>query len=631
MQAPQTQKLYDLFVAGRLQYVVPVYQRAYTWDEDNWIALWEDLEIVLEHRLEGGSNPPSQHFLGAVVIELQHFPVGGMEPRFLIDGQQRLTTTQMLLAAAATVLDERAQSGLAGELRALTINTDQAAVDDARFKIWPGKSDRAHFKAVIDPDVPTPELESGVAGAYHFFRTRIDEWLDSSATDTDDDDPGSPPVPPAIAAQRAAALHTCLRDLVYVVTINLDESDNSQVIFETLNARGTPLSALDLAKNALFLEAEREGADVEALHDQHWQPIFESDDYWGEEETQGREKRPRGDWFLFHWLAMELERVVGTSDLFSTFRREKLRRPGRAPMTDLVPSLCRDAVLYRAFGSQPLRTPERLFFARLSTLDTTTVFPLALLLYRSPDVTLDVRRRSIAAVESWLVRRALLRYQSRAYNRLMPRLLRAAKADLARADERITAELRSWTASSDIWPSDADLRNRLLYERLYDYVGQGRVRMALAACEMSLRNSPKTEPVELPEGLSIEHAMPQKWDDHWLAPAGDDPDEAIAQREAHLDRLGNLTLVTTPLNSSMQNAPWTKESARDPETATYEKREELRKHSVLLLNQHLATREVWDESAIAERGEDLFERIAQTWPGPTSADWDPLVVTPTVS
>jgi hypothetical protein len=416
-------------------------------------------------------------------------------------------------------------------------------------------------------------------------------------------------------------MYACLRDLVYVVTINLDESDNAQVIFETLNARGTPLSALDLAKNAVFLEAEREGADVQVLYEEHWQPTFESDRFWREEETQGREKRARGEWFLFHWLAMELERVVGTSDLFATFRREKLRAAGHPAMTELVPRLCRDAQIYRAFGNQPTRTPERLFFSRLATLDTTTVFPLALLLFSVPDVTVGVRRRTLAAVESWLVRRAFLRLQSRAYNRLVPRLIRAAKQDPIHADRRIIAVLRSWTGNSDAWPADETLSARLLYNPFYDYVGQSRVRMALEACELALRASPKTEPLELPAGLSIEHVMPQAWQAHWPPPDGE-PEEAIAQREAVLHRLGNLTLVTAPLNSSMQHSPWTKPGAVDPEVAEYEKRVELGKHSVLLLNSRLVAYDSWQEASIAERGKQLTGQILATWPGPEAAEWD---------
>jgi hypothetical protein len=112
-----------------------------------------------------------------------------------------------------------------------------------------------------------------------------------------------------------------------VVSINLDESDNTQVIFETLNARGTGLGALDLVKNAVFLQAERESGPAQSLHDNHWEPTFEADDYWLEEIRQGRERRPRADWFLMHWLGMQLGQVVRADKLFDSFRKDVLRGP----------------------------------------------------------------------------------------------------------------------------------------------------------------------------------------------------------------------------------------------------------------------------------------------------------------
>jgi Protein of unknown function DUF262/Protein of unknown function (DUF1524) len=622
MKAPETQKLYDIFNAGRLQYQVPVYQRNYAWDEDNWASLWEDIEGILDRHLnDPGSQPPPRHFLGAIVIELQHFGVGGMETRFVIDGQQRLTTSQLLLAAAAMELEERGATGQAAELRSLTLNHDQAAVGDLRFKIWPAKANRDAFKAVIEGAAADGE---GMAGAFWFFRRSITAWLESPPRSLPAGDPEDASPTPELIAERMTGLHTALRDLVYAVTINLDEDDNAQVIFETLNARGTPLSALDLTKNGLFLQAERAGLSEEVvadLHDAHWQPVFEADRYWQEEETQGRDRRSRGEWFLFHWLAMELGEVVGTKDLYDAFRRKKLVADDRPPIEELLITLCRDAQTYRHLWDQPAGSPERMFFHRLGTLDTTTVLPLVLLLFRSPEVTQTVRRRGLAAVESWLVRRALLRYQSRAYNRLATRLLAAAKRDLTHADVEIVAELRGWTANTDLWPSDEVLQRTFVEEQFYNRVGQARVRLALEACEQMLRDGPKTEPVELPDGLSIEHAMPQDWGVHWPSPDGGD-DEALAARAARVDRIGNLTLVTTPLNSAMKHSPWTKASAVDPTAAPHEKRIELEKHSVLLLNQRLCEAEIWDDEAIDARSGDLAELIATAWPGPAADCWD---------
>jgi hypothetical protein len=411
-------------------------------------------------------------------------------------------------------------------------------------------------------------------------------------------------------------LQTCLDSLLYVVSINLDESDNAQVIFETLNARGTGLGALDLVKNAIFLQAQREDAPSEQLHDREWEPTFEGegDDYWLEETRQGREKRARADWFLMHWLAMELGQVVRADKLFDTFRKDVLHGPKARPMTELIPRLCKDAQIMRSFDDFDAGTPEQLFFSRLETMDTTTLFPIALLLFRSEDLTAERRLRALAALESWLVRSAILRLTTKNYNRTLTSLIRAIRNDTAHADEAVAHELRSSDAATAVWPSDDDIRHRLEHGDLYNYVRQDRVRMLLEACELDIRDAAKTEAVALPAGLSIEHALPQSWHDNW--PVAPEDEEAAESRQARVNRLGNLTLVTQPLNSALSNAPWSA-----TETAESSKRKELAKRSVLLINQQLCEHDNWNEKLIDTRSADLTERVLRTWPGPDSAVW----------
>jgi hypothetical protein len=140
------------------------------------------------------------------------------------------------------------------------------------------------------------------------------------------------------------------------------------------------------------------------------------------------------------------------------------------------------------------------------------------------------------------------------YNRIVTSLLKTIKENLSQADVAVVAELRSSQAPTAVWPSDADVRGRLENGDLYGYVGQSRVRMLLEACELDVRDPAKTETIALPAGLTIEHAMPQSWEEQWPLPQGDDADMLRERRSAHVHCLGNLTLVTQPLNSSLSNA-----------------------------------------------------------------------------
>lgn len=605
MLQPSTPSIYDLF-NGRIQFIVPVYQRAYVWNElDNWALLWEDIaDTASRYLADPDARVRQRHFLGPIVLEQQHFDAGGVDPRLVIDGQQRLTTLQIILSAAAAVATERACPDVAAELTELTVNRGRAAEGDLRFKVWPSRRDRMPFTTAMDGK-STADL-NGIYGAWHYFHNRISEWVvdDGEASNGEQ-------------TKRVGALQTCLDSLLYVVCINLDESDNAQVIFETLNARGTGLGALDLVKNATFLQAEREGSPTELLHDAHWEPTFEADDYWLEEVRHGREKRARADWFLMHWLAMKLGLVVRADRLFDTFRKEILRGSSPLSMAELVPQLCEDARIMRSFDDFELGSVEELFFSRLEAMDTTTMLPIALLLFRSVELDHERRLRALGALESWLVRRAILRLTSKGYNRTLTDILLAVKSDVVHADDAVIRELQSSLATTATWPTDDLVLERLERGELYGYIAQSRVRMLLEACELSVRDPAKTEAIALPAGLSIEHALPQSWEENWPLPIDGDQDQLRDERNAHVNRLGNLTLITQPLNASLSNSAWiSAESGQQ-----HSKRDELRKRSLLLINQQLCHHDEWNEHLIDERGEELARRIVRSWPGPDAQTW----------
>ena len=400
-------------------------------------------------------------------------------------------------------------------------------------------------------------------------------------------------------------LRITLSSLLQVVSINLEPGDNPQVIFETLNARGTPLLAMDLVKNAVFFGAQREKADVDRLNHEVWEPQL-GDKYWRKNVRQGRLNRPRAELFLMHWLAMKLGRIIPATELYAEFRAHILGATEQSSTADLIHELCDDAAVLRGFDSQPPGSVEEQFFRHLDALDTTTVIPVALLLYRSPEITLEQRHTGLQALESWLVRRMLCGLATQGYNRLMADLLKAIKGDVDHADDVIVEFLRSSDANSAIWPTDEMVTSFLTTRHIYGYISQKRIVMVLSQVEMLLRRCNKVEDIyTLPKNLTVEHLMPQKWREHWPLPADSDPE----QREARINQLGNLTLTSGSLNSSLSNGTW--------ET----KRPALVQHSLLALNQQVAAQENWDEDSIKRRGGELAEQICGLWPGPEAQSW----------
>lgn len=389
---PDTHTVQQLFEHD-VRYVVPLYQRSYVWDEGHqWEPLWEDILALLQHQ-EGGGSSLWSHFLGALVLEQEQMAPGQIPHFTVIDGQQRLTTLQLLVAAAASEMAAFGADNDAALLRELVENNPRRATGTQQLKVWPTNANRNAFIAVVSPDGPPPghvdDPNNRIDEAYTYFRKRVAEYL--SGVDEDDGHTEQPDRAGAkLAAPRAERLRITISHLLKVVSITLEADDNAQVIFETLNARGTPLLSLDLVKNAVFHLATRQQRDADALHEQVWRPQLD-DDYWQLMRRQGRLNRPIGELFLMHWLTMRVEETTSATEMFATFRQYVLQPAGDAEA--LIRELVSDAAVVRSFDSQPPGTPEAAFFARLAALDASTVMPIVLLLFRSAEVTQD--RKSV--------------------------------------------------------------------------------------------------------------------------------------------------------------------------------------------------------------------------------------------
>jgi len=210
-------------------------------------------------------------------------------------------------------------------------------------------------------------------------------------------------------------------------------------------------------------------------------------------------------------------------------------------------------------------------------------------------------------LESWLVRRMICRLTAQGYNRLFVDLVKQLSEQHDQPAEQVIYDfLTSSDADSARWPDDEEVTTVLLDAPLYRTLVRRRLVALLAAIENDLRTE-MAEPIDVPSGLTVEHLLPQKWQEHWPVPPDDL--EGAQLREAHVHRLGNLTLVTSKLNPSMSNAAWSV------------KKDALNDHSVLLLNSRVVAGnpEVWDEQTIEARSRELAGRVLRLWPGPATS------------
>ena len=616
----------DLF-EGKEHYEIPAFQRPYVWnEEDQWAPLWDDVVHVAESYVvakETGTEPNTpHHFLGAVVYESKPAIAGDVTRHEVIDGQQRMTTLQLLLDAVQEVLSDCEHELHSEALEDLILNRSKAFIGKReRFKLWPSQADRAAFADAMDPE-GTWEGEHRIVEAHAFFRQEATRWIRGKP-----DDDGS--VPPGSEELRVEALSSTLQDRLILIAIDLSGHDNAQLIFETLNDRGTPLLKADLIKNWVFRKGEILGTDVEKWSVTHWADFDQA--WWREEIGQGGHVRSRVDIFLQYWLTMRLKEEVKTDYVFRVFVGYAEPRMVSAETADaLLAELRRDADTYRSFAQLEASTLEGRFYSRvIETMELAATTPLFLwLLSENHSVPADQIRIGLESIESWVIRRTLLRMTTKDVSRFMVAVIKALDGIPAtEAGHKIRSFLSEQTADSRLWPTDAYVVAQVPEIKMYGNIRQSRLSVVLAAIEQHLRDlSPKYGAVSLPAGLTIEHVMPQGWRTHWNKP--DLSPENAARRDKYVHTIGNLTLVTKSLNGSLSNRPWT-----DPEAAGLKdggkegkgKWTLLDEFNLLVLNKEiLKYTESWTDADISDRSTRLAEAICAVWPGPAAITQAPL-------
>ena len=622
---PEKLTIYDLFIRER-RYVVPLYQRAYVWREDSqWEPLWEDIERLAEACIyeQDGSGTRS-HFLGAIVLNVAKIVGSGVARSEVIDGQQRLTTLQLFLAALRDYAVGMG-SKQSERLKALTANPYQTDGSESSLKVWPTNADRKVFSTVLNSkspqellkalDVSAPGVAPLLAQAYFYFFQRVADFV-GSGVEVDKE-------------ARLLGLTQALRTALQLVVIELESHDDPQVIFETLNARGQPLLPSDLIRNFVFMQTSASENEADKLYDRYWRQFDDlrqdetvkgENRFWHVEERQGRLTRPRIDLFLFHYLVMKRERELNIGQLFREFKEWRDAQSGSTE------NLLADAKAFSEIFSKlvaPTGTDRVASFAkRLKSLDNSTVYPLLLHL-----LSLERDRLAIAArdqilddLESWLVRRFICQLTNKNYNNFFASLLAKVKRLEENGDVAATirAELSRSIEPTGRWPSDAEFRASWLSKPLYAKSRPDRSVMVMTAIEAQTRTG-KNEAFVVPDNLSVEHLLPQNGDlsDYPFAnpmplASGETPETARARL---IHTVGNLTLLTGPLNSSASNGPFPEKTAK------------IVADSDLRLNAWLRTDppKDWSEHSILDRGAELFGVAAKIWSNPNPAqsevDW----------
>ncbi|MFN0245014.1 MAG: DUF262 domain-containing protein [Planctomycetota bacterium] len=627
--------LFDLFRRER-QYRVPLFQRPYVWSQEKqWEPLWQDVVDRTEAVLDSQASKlprqaPGNHFLGAIVT--RHAEVFGkqIDAAEVIDGQQRLTTTQVMLKAFFDYLQnldaesKEALAQVASDVGTLTKNSGVMATEHEAFKVWPTNADRDTFRLVMTAgsvsDVeqrfplvrrkwqrkydPRPRL----AEAYLYFHEAVRGYCADSKDGTVEG-----------VVTRANALHEALRRHLLLVHIELSKDDDPQVIFESLNGRGEPLLPSDLIRNFVFMRAGTDQKDVDAIYASAWREYDEKkaqadsqgeDRFWKQLERQGRLLRPRLDLFVFHYLQCQVGEEFSIGHLFQTFRRwwDRAPRDVEQELVRMKDHSGKFAALVAPEGDDA----QSVFAQRLKAVDTSTVYPIVLYLLVGGGQRVDREQLPgmLADIESYLIRRLICDLTPKSYNKtflaLLKRLINAERIDRA----LIQGFLLDGSGPAVVWPDDAAFRKAWMTRPIYDDLNATRVSVILEAINSRMHTA-KQEPIQILSSLTVEHVMPVKWTTSWAAPtahaATGDSESPDDRRNRLLHTFGNLTLLTRELNSGVSNGPY----------AT--KRVEIADQSLIRLNLWFREVATWDEASIEQRGAVLCDVAVQVWQHPSTS------------
>lgn len=561
MKATQT-KFLD-FLNGIKQFLIPIYQRTYSWSFKQCEQLWKDVVTAATDETITG------HFIGSIVyIEKGLYQISSVPQFLVIDGQQRLTTLSLLLSCLGKVLEQR---GIEGMISHRKINNyflfNSEEVGELRYKLILSQEDRQTLIRVLEGKESQKEHSKKIVENYRFFENKIAEME----------------IEPQILYQGLAKL--------IIVDIALDRAhDNPQLIFESLNSTGLELSQADLIRNYVLMGLEPE--KQESLYNEHWYPMEESFAKVNEQD--------KFDSFMRDYLTVKMEgkipNIRGVYDAFKSF--------ANGSRTDKIEKIVEDIHGYSKYFVRIALDQEedrelRKAFIDIRTLKVDVAYPFILELYEdysSSRLSHEEFLKILRLIESYVFRRAICGIPTNGLNKTFANISRELDKD--HYFESLSAKL-VLSVSNQRFPTDEEFIREMVVKDIYNFRSRN-------YCLSKLENYDRKERVVIEE-YSIEHIMPQNpnLSESWKSELGKDWKDV---HKSHLHLIGNLTL--TGYNPELSDNPFNKK--RDMPGGF--------SNSPLWLNRGLAKLEHWNKEEIEKRGLELAKRACKVWTYPKIDD-----------
>lgn len=547
---------------------IPHFQRSYVWKEDQWDRFLDDMKYVSR------TNRP--YFMGSIILKQQETASDSAtrDVRTVVDGQQRLTTILLFFKALIKKIES------ASNLKDMFKTFNNEIILEHNYL------DKPIFdKIILDHELTEEEKEKSVYKCYEYFLSSINDG---------DMKPNN-----------------LLQNLLFV-GIDLQSTEDEQQIFDTINSLGVSLTTAELLKNYLFKDNDS--------YNLNWREVFEKDDetrnYWDQDVTSGRQKRTNIDMFLQSYLFIKIqgkslkvsaedkERFSRIDSIFSSYK--EFEKDYGLDKDTIIKELKEYAAVYREIidpkigekdfeKSNSIKRINLLMFG----LGTTTIIPYVI--YVAKKVGDETEKSEIFKyLESYLVRRIICRATTKNYNQLFGISLINNEIDsLIKLKEIIEHK----SEKINYMPTDEDVKNGFNESILQN----PQTKTILYLMEKTVRNDLHSTELKPFDEYSLEHVLPKKWRNKWDREHNLD-EKKIEERNRILGTLGNLTIITGKLNSSIRDSDWpTKKegSGRNKGLNEYAQ-------GIEIFSQYLQ-KDKWDEDTIKERAKDLSDHALKVW------------------
>ena len=571
------------FVNFNEKLIIPFFQRAYVWQNEQWERLIADMKFVTRTR--------KPYFMGSVILKEERDQQGQLLGHTIIDGQQRLTTLAIFYKVFCLITNQTMW------FNQVFRRLDGSLVIDHNYNT------KKDFETILNlttlDDIPNEQNSSNVFKAYNFFKGAITEALDCGSNAVLD-------------------LNT-LPNLLTFVVINLDANEDEQQIFDTINSLGVTLTTGELLKNYFYNKSSV------SLYESTWKPVFENDAeslaYWNKEYSSGRTRRSNLEVFFYSFLQIKLQdpqlRVSADDKAYfgryeSLFNNYKnFINKYKVDRLNLISEILEYAKIYKAnldFSKidkdKGDDTPSEYGIERINTIiygmEANTIIPYVLYVLKNM-ASSDERNSIFRILESYLMRRFICQSNNKNYNRLFSENLIGNNMLSANDLTSFLNSFRGGQQSTMALPSDEEVKVAFKTNKLYNK----QATCILYLLESALRNSARMGTDLKPlGGYTLEHLMPKKWRNNWVYPTANTEEE----RDRILLTLGNLAIITQPLNSSIRDSDWTtKLNGKNSKAGL------LVNASGLVTMQTALNQAEWNEDAIIERSEELAKSALSIW------------------